>query len=138
MIRKFLFVILLCAAIVGCRDTFKGEALAEAQIPAFHDRLNAKRFEEIYITAGDEFRSAATKENALALFAAVQKKLGKVRNSSTTKWNVRTFNFVTTVVLVVDTDFEQGKGTETFTFRVSGDTATLVGYNINSLDMMTR
>jgi hypothetical protein len=74
----------------------------------------------------------------LALFAAIDSKLGKVQSSSITTWNVKTFNFVTTVVLVSDTQFELGAGTETFTFRVNGDKATLLGYNINSMDMMTR
>jgi hypothetical protein len=105
---------------------------------AFHAKLDSGRFDEIYSTADDAFRNAGPKEKVLELFSAVEKKLGKVKSSSTKTWNVKTFNFVTRVVLVAETEFEHGKGTETFTFRVSGGKASLIGYNMNSLDMMTQ
>jgi len=138
MIQNLIVGLALCLLLSGCGDTIKGKSVAEPQIAVFHQRLDAERFDEIYSTASDEFRGAAPKEKVLELFSAIEKKLGKVKSSSTKTWNVRTFNFVTTVVIVTETEFEHGKGTETFTFRVAGDKASLVGYNINSLDMMTR
>ena len=138
MIRNLIFGFLICLAITGCGDMIKGKSLAEPQVAAFHQKLDAGKFDEIYSTADEAFRKAASKEKALELFSAVNKKLGKVKSSSTSNWNVNTFNFVTTVVLVVETEFEHGKGTEKFTFRISDGKASLVGYNINSLDMMTR
>lgn len=129
---------MICLVITGCGDTIKGKGIAESQVAAFHEKLNAGDFDQIYSTADEAFRKAAPKEQALQLFSAIQKKLGKEKSSSTTTWNVNTFNFVTTVVLVAETEFEHGKGTETFTFHISGGKASLVGYNINSLDMMTR
>ena len=138
MIPKLILGLAVCLFLSGCGDTIKGKSVAEPQIALFHERLNAERFDEIYSTAGDAFRSAASKEKVLELFSAIEKKLGKVKSSSTKSWNLRTFNFVTTVVLVAETEFEHGKGTETFTFRVASGKASLVGYNINSLDMMTR
>ena len=116
----------------------KGKGIAESQIAAFHEKLNAGDFDQIYSTSDDAFRKAAPKEQALKLFSAIQKKLGKETSCSTKTWSVNTFNFVTTVVLVVETEFEHGKGTEKFTFHVSNGKASLVGYNINSLDMMTQ
>ena len=136
--RNLIVILVTCLVLSGCGDAINGKSLAEPQIAIFHANLNAGRFDEIYAAAGDEFKKAAPKEKVLQLFAAIEKKLGKVTSSSTTTWNVRSFNFVTTVVLVADTKFEKGAGTETFTFRVSDDKATLVGYNINSLDMMTQ
>jgi hypothetical protein len=61
-----------------------------------------------------------------------------VTSATTKTWKVKSFDFVTTVMMVAETKFERGSGTETFTFRVSGDKATVEGYNINSLDMMTQ
>jgi hypothetical protein len=138
MKRTMFFVLPIPLLLFACTDTIQGKSVAEAKVAAFHERLNAGQYEEIYSEAGDEFRNVAPKEKVLTLFSAIDNKLGKVKSSSTKTWNVKTYNFVTTVVLVVDTQFERGVGTESFTFRVSGDKATLLGYNINSLDMMTR
>lgn len=44
----------------------------------------------------------------------------------------------TTAVLTQNTEFERGKGVETFTFVVSGSSCTLQGYYINSQDMMIK
>jgi hypothetical protein len=43
----------------------------------------------------------------------------------------------TQVVLTYATEFEKGKGTETFTFRGRDDGPKLVGYNINSNKLIT-
>jgi hypothetical protein len=138
MLRNTLFLIIACFALSACGDTIKGKSIAEPEVSRFHERLNGKRFEEIYSSASDDFRNAAPKERVLELFSAIDRKLGPAKSFSTTNWNVRTFNFVTTVVLVESTSFDRGTGTETFTFRVSGDKAVLVGYSINSLDMLTK
>ena len=138
MKRSVFLTVIMSLLLLGCTDTIKGKSVAEPKVAVFHDRFNAGQYEEIYSEAADEFQKAAPKEKVLALFSAIDRKLGKVMSSSIKTWNVKTFNLVTTVVLVADTQFEQGTGTETFTFRVSGDKATLLGYNINSMDMMTR
>ncbi len=138
MMLRIILTLAACAALAGCGDTIKGKSVAEPEVGVFHQRLNQKRFEEIYSAASADFRKAAPKEKVMELFSAIDRKLGPAKSWTTKSWNVRTFNFVTTVVLVQDTSFEKGQGTETFTFRVSGDKATLVGYNINSLDMMTK
>ena len=136
--RKLTCSLVVCLTLSGCGDTIKGKSVAEPQIATFHEKLDAQKFDEIYTTAAAEFRSAAPKEKVLKLFSVIEKKLGKVTSSSTTNWNVKTSNFVTTVVLVEETKFEKGTGTETFTFHVSGDKAELVGYHINSMDLITQ
>ena len=138
MKRLVFLTVIISLLLFGCTDTIKGKSVAEPKMAVFHDRFNAGQYEEIYSEAADEFQKAATKENLFDLLSAIDRKLGKVQSSSINSWNVKTFNLVTTVVFVADTQFEQGTGTETFTFRVSGDKATLLGYNINSMDMMTR
>ena len=138
MKRSIFLPIVISLAVLGCTDTIKGKSVAEPKIAVFHDRFNAGQYEEIYSEAAEEFQKAAPKEKVLALFSAMDRKLGKVKASSTKTWKVNTFNLVTTVILVTDTQFEQGAGVETFTFRVSGDKATLLGYNINSTDMLIR
>jgi hypothetical protein len=41
-------------------------------------------------------------------------------------------------VLTQTTTFEQGTGTEVFTFQMQGDKAVLVGYKINSKDLILK
>jgi hypothetical protein len=138
MRRNVSMVVLASLVFAGCADTVHGKSVAEPQVAVAHARMNDKQFEEIYATAGDEFRKAAPKEKVIALFSAINRKLGSPKSSKTMNWNVRTFNFKTIVMLVEDTEFAQGKGTETFTFLVSGQKAELIGYNINSLDMLIK
>ena len=138
MKRSIFLIVIISLLVFGCKDTIKGKSVAEPKVAVFHDRFNAGQYEQIYSETADEFQKAATKEKLFDLLSAIDRKPGKVQSSSIKSWNVKTFNLVTTVVFVADTQFEQGSGTETFTFRVSGDKATLLGYNINSMDMMTR
>lgn len=133
-----MLILAVCTVPVGCSDTIKGKSVAEPEVGGFHQKLNGKRFDEIYADASEDFRKAAPKEKVLSMLSAIDRKLGPAKSWTTKSWNTRTFNFTTTVVLVEDTTFEKGQGTETFTFRVSGDKATLLGYNINSLDMLTK
>src|SRR4051794_14485561 len=102
MMRKIVIGMFVCLALSGCGDTIHGKSVAEPQVAIFHASLDTARFEEIYSGASDKFRRAASKGEVIALFSAIEKKLGKVKSSSTKTWNVRSFNFVTTVVLVED------------------------------------
>lgn len=138
MIRNTALAIASSLLLSGCGGMLHGKAIAESQIAVFHQELDAGRFDAIYAAAAPEFRSGAPKEKVFELFSAIEKKLGKVQSTSTTSYNARMFNLVTTVILAEETRFAHGTGTETFTFRVDGDKAKLVGYNINSLDMMTK
>jgi hypothetical protein len=138
MKRSVFLMAIMALLLLGCTDIIKGKSVAEPKVAVFHDRFNEGQYEEIYSDAADEFKKAAPKEKVLALFSAIDNKLGKVQSSSIARWNVKNFNLSTTVVLVSDTQFELGTGTETFTFLVDGEKAELLGYNINSMDMMTR
>lgn len=122
----------------GCGDLIASKAAAEPEVARFHERMVAREFEQIYASATDDFRKAAAKESFLALMNAIARKLGPVKSTRQVSWNARTFNFKTTAVLVYQTTFERGSGTETFTFRISDKKAELVGYNISSMDLMTK
>jgi hypothetical protein len=137
MIRTLFVLGLICFILSGCGDTIHGKAVAESQVGVFHAKLNAEQFEEIYSSAGKELQQVASKGKTIKLFSTIERRLGKVRKSTTVNWKVNTFNFVTTVVLFEKTEFEHGDGDETFTFRVDGETAVLVGYYINSMDMLS-
>lgn len=136
-----LFTILGFAVLLfltGCSESINGKPIAEAQIDIFHDQINANSFAEIYESAHQDFQSNTSKEITDKLFAAIRRKLGRVESFETINWSVNTHNTVTTVVLVSKTKFTDGEASETFTYRVDGEQASLIGYNINSLDMLIR
>jgi hypothetical protein len=135
--------ILICVAAIlffaACNsDTFNGKGVAEPEVVRFHERLKAREFESIYESTSPEFRSASPKDSVIALFSAIDRKLGQLQKTKEINWNVNTRNMVTTVVLVYQSKFSEGEATETFTFNVDGNNVQLAGYNISSLDMLIK
>ncbi len=122
----------------GCGGMFKGKKAGEQSIAEFHKLYNDGKLGEIYSTAHSDFKSSTTEKQFLDLLGAVQRKLGKVTKTANAGFNVRSFNLTTTVVLTQTTTFEQGTGTETFTFLMDADKAVLVGWNINSNELVVK
>jgi hypothetical protein len=130
---SFLVITLLFS---GCGNFIHGKAIAEPQVDVFHSQLDDEKYSDIYTNATDEFCKAAPETKFTDLLSAVHRKLGKVVSTKTVTWRANTFNFKTQVALVQETKFEKGTATETFTFVVANDKATLAGYYINSTDML--
>ena len=133
----FLVVTILFMA-SGCGGMFKGKAAAEQGVADFHKLYNDGKLAEIYAAGDSKLKGATTQKEFLEFLGAVQRKLGKVTQSSEAGFNVRTFNMTTSVTLSQNTTFEQGAGTEVFTFQMDGDKAILVGYKINSKDLILK
>ena len=133
-----LFLVLgIALSVSGC-GMFKGKKAAEQAVADFHALYNDGKVAEIYSAGHSKFKGATTEKQFLELMGAVQRKLGKVTQTSNVGFNVRTFNLTTMVILNQNTTFEQGTGTEIFTFEMNGDKAVLVGYNINSKDLILK
>jgi hypothetical protein len=125
---------LLCSA--GC-GLSSSRQHAAAAIDVFHNELNAGDFDAIWNGADDQFRETTSRQSYDKFVGAVHRKLGRALRTSNQNWSVRSFNFRTSIVLVQHTEFEYGKGTETFTFSVRGDSVRLVGYHIESMELVT-
>jgi hypothetical protein len=139
MNRRHLIALLIgLMSLSSCKDMTKAKGLAGTAIVDFHKQFNDQKFKELYTSAHPELRAAATETDFLKLLEAVHRKLGKQVRSTEASWRVNTFNMKTTAVVTRNTEFEHGKGVETFTFVVSGASCTLQGYYINSQDMMTK
>lgn len=138
--RTIALVLLLgVAAIVnGCGGMFKGKAAAEQSVADFHKLYNQGDLTAIYSASHPAFKGATTDKQFLEFENAVQRKLGKVTGTVNAGFNIRSFNLTTTIVLNQNTTFEQGTGTEVFTFQMNGEKALLVAYNINSKDLILR
>jgi|SRR5579859_84865 len=116
----------------GCQAVQKDKPIADEATKAFHARLDNGDLDAIYNDAAPEFKQATSKKDFDELFQAIHRKLGKVKTTEGHGWNVNTETSATIVVLNFNTEFEGGKGTETFTWRVNDRKASLVSYNVNS------
>jgi hypothetical protein len=130
-ILAVLALVAACSAPEKIKDT--GPAIA-----AFHHQLDAETYPAIWSGADDLLRQNADQAQFTQLLTAVHRKLGKVVKSERTGWNVNYGTSGTIVVVAMDTQFEHGRGAETFTFHAVGDQLELAGYNINSADMMLK
>ena len=135
---KFTLVMFFATALVGCGGITKGKAVAEKAIAQFHQSYNQGKLDEIWKEADSKFRAASSKQKYDEFMGAVQRKLGKVASTSNTGWKVKSFNLKTTVFMNQKTVFEKGQGTESFTFAIDGTNAVLVGYSIQSMDLITK
>jgi hypothetical protein len=138
--KAILLTLVLSVGVIvsGCGGMFKGKKAAEQSVADFHKQYNDGKHAEIYFAGHSKFKTAASQKQFLEVMSAVQRKLGKVTQTANAGFNVRTFNLTTTVVLNQNTTFEQGTGTEVFTFQMDGDKAILVGYNINSKELILK
>lgn len=122
----------------GCGGMLKGKQASEQGVADFHKLYNDGKLIEIYSAGHSQLKSTTTEKQFLEFIGAVQRKLGKVTQTFAAGSNVRTINLTTTVVLSQNTTFEQGTGMEVFTFQMDGDKAILMGYNINSKDLILK
>jgi hypothetical protein len=126
------------AALAGCGDTIKGAEYAESTVAKFREQMKARQFEQIYDATGEEFKTATSRENGIALFAAVDRKLGGFKRAEKVNWAVNTNNMVTMAVVVYNSEYADGNATETFTVKVDDGKGELVAYNIQSLEMLIK
>lgn len=116
----------------------KGTGMAETAIVEFHKQFNEQKFKEIYAAAHADFKAASTEADFVELLEVVHRKLGKHVKLEDGGWRVNSFNGKTTASVTKNSEFEHGKGVESFNYVISGESCTLQGYNINSKDMMMK
>lgn len=122
---------------LGCSGMKDAQPAAERGVVEFHNRLNERRFDEIYDTSDDGMKKLATREELVKLLSLVRSKLGRVVDSKMHSFKVH-YSFTTTVTMVQRTTFENGQGDEQFVFTIGGGKPLLYGYHINSLDLLEK
>ena len=133
-----LTVVVVCLIVLGCSAYRDGKPAAEAQIVEFHSLYGERKFSELYSASHEKMKEASTETEFIDFLTAVESKLGKVTNSRQVNWRVQNFNLESFVEIIQDTEFEKGRGTETFTFLIEGKDAILVAYFINSNDLILK
>jgi hypothetical protein len=68
--------------LAACSETINGKRIAEPAVAQFHEKMKLGDFESIYEDASAELKAAVPKEKILALFSAIQRKLGPCRKRS--------------------------------------------------------
>lgn len=123
-----MLIIVMALIASGCGEIKKIKNMAESQVPIFHQQFNDQNLEAIISAAHPDMFKRSSRAEYITYLASIRRKLGKVIESDNAKWKVWTKNGMTTVVLVQKTTYENGKGKETFTFRIENEKALLLKY----------
>ena len=114
------------------------EKLTRPAVETFHSQFNQDQFVEIYEGSNVEFRDAVAKQEWVDFLAAVRRKLGVVTGSSKRTWSTTKTAPKTVFKVVYDTEFTNGRATETFGFVINDDQVSLLSYNVASMQLVTR
>jgi hypothetical protein len=109
-----------------------GSERADGAVRRFHDELNAGQFDQICLGAGAAFLKGRRRDQFIETLEAVHRKLGDVigEERGRVNLNVNTEGIFVTVEFL--TQFANDRAHETFTWRKSGNTLELYGYNVQS------
>lgn len=139
--RPFLLIITFAFTVVAltasCSLT-KGREQAERAVEQFHKQFNAGQYQEIYQQSDAKFKEAVTETEFVQLLEAIRRKLGTVENSTQIGWRVNATTMGTVAMVDYDVQFSEGKGTEQFSFLISGEQANLLRYNVDSPLLITK
>jgi hypothetical protein len=113
-------------------------AAARHAVEMFHYELDNANYDAIWKDTASEMRAAATQPVLNQLLSAVHTKLGKVTASQEQGINVNYNTGATFTTVVMHTRFDHGAGDENFVFKTAEGSAHLVGYHINSMDLITK
>ena len=128
---RLVFLAACALAFVGC-GMAEGVDAAENAVVVFHEQYNAGSFGEMYDAGGDDLRATGTRSDFMTTMASFRTKLGSIGETKRTGFNARVGSDGTFVELEYVTEFENGTGTEEFTWEISGGRARLLGYSVDS------
>ena len=116
----------------------KSTAEADKAAADFHGLYDAEDYDKIFDTAHSDFKGLKPKAEVISFVRSVRDKLGKVKSSNRTGWQANSVNMKTNVVLTFSTEFMNGEGVETFTYRIEDGKAILLGWYVNSNDLILK
>src|SRR5579862_5726043 len=126
-------LVLCCSACSPIKD----KQAAEASVKKFHAQLDAEQYHDIYTNASDDFQKSSTESDMTDLFRAIHRKLGAVQKSDETGFHINYTTDGEIITLNYSTPFVTGSGQEQFVWRVGHGQPFLVGYNVNSKELIT-
>jgi hypothetical protein len=105
---------------------------ADAAIAQFHQHWNAGAFKTIYTEAHKYLRNTRSADEIVAMLERGKQNYGAFKSSTRRSWGFNSDNGVTNIKLKYDSSFERGPAVEAFVFRMAGDQAQLISYDIMS------
>ncbi len=131
MKQSLLFVAVAVGLVGLCGCGLKQNTkAAEAEVDRFHQRWNADEFNAIYDEAHANFRNAQSAEVTIRTLQGVKHNYGAFKSATRRSWGFSSDDGVTNVKLKYDSAYENGSAVEAFVYRMSGDKALLVSYDI--------
>jgi len=130
-------LILLAAWLAGGCATPETK-LVEKEISEFHSLVEGGRAAEVYAQASPRFREVGTSAEFLTYIEAVHRKLGAMQATERQVWRMDYNTAGKFASLGYKTQYERGTAYEQFVYIVDSGRASLVSYNINSPDLVTR
>jgi len=129
--------VVLSLATVAC-GLFDSVDVAETQVEIFHSRFNSGQYHQIYLEFDETLRQGTTETYFGEFMGAVHRKLGNLEEATRGGFDVRWDGAGKWVTLRYQSRFTHGEAVEEFVWHINGGKAKLVGYNINSLDLITK
>lgn len=120
----------MALALSGC-GLKKDTKAAEAEIDRFHKHWNADEFKAVYDEAHGNFRNSPV-DQAVATFERVKKNYGAFQSTTKRSWGFSSDNRVTDIKLKYDSAYDKASAVEAFVYRMAGEKALLVSYEIMS------
>ena len=118
-------------ALAGC-SVGADLPVARAGVDAVHGQINGGKCPAIRDAAAIDFKQLSTAESWKAICDQIGARLGKFVSLKETGWNDEQGTNGHIIRVTYDSEFEKGKATEQFLFRIEGGAASLVGYHVNS------
>ena len=134
--RGFSWVAVTAAfALAACNPVANLNA-GDSQIDKIHAAYSSGDAGAIYAMTGRQFRATTTSAQMDQLVEVFQVRLGPVRSSERTSFNINTTPAGTFTTIIMSTRFAKGDGQESFVFTGKGDEMKLVGWHVESPRLM--
>lgn len=126
-------LLVLCAAmgLAACNPMANLDE-AEKQINRFEKAYSAGDADRLWSMTGDTWKETGPRADFDNMNEVLSARLGAIVSSERSNFKVNSTNGLTTTVVVMDTDFEEGEGQQTYTFHGGGEDMELVGWNVVS------
>jgi hypothetical protein len=121
----------LALGLAGC-GLRKDTKAAEADVERFHKHWNADEFKAVYDEAHVNFRNSQSAEETAATLKRVKENYGEFKSAIKRSWGFSSDHGMTDIKLNYDSAYEHGSAVEAFVYRMTGDKALLVSYDIMS------
>jgi hypothetical protein len=128
VLRSTISAVLLLG-ISGC-GVAKNTKVAETEVDRFHQRWKANEFQAVFDDAHMQFRAAQPAEKMTAILQSVKQNYGELKSTKKRSWGFSSDKGVDDIRLSYDSVFDHGSAVEDFTFRMAGDRALLLAYDI--------